>query len=157
MANNLSTFESCLDNKKPFLHKGKVASYHLELNCEEVYSRKIDADLLKKEQNIEHKIVDAFFLLYEKDKSKRVVREKVIVVETKGGDYRDALKQLLITHQEIVSNLKIEAHARVVARSVPKVRPVNEYRKLESSYKTIRDRSNKMFETYTSFDNFSIK
>jgi hypothetical protein len=157
LVKNVSIFESCLDKKKPFLHKGNVASYHLELDCDNLYVRKIDADCLKKERKIEHKIVDAFFFLYEKDKNNKEIREKVLVVETKGRAYRDALKQLLITYKQIVSELKIEAHARIVAKGVPKIRPANEYRQLESSYKTIRDRSDKMTETYTSFEIFSIK
>lgn len=154
MPNSWKHFETCVDAKHPMVQKGKAATYRLILKDRNLESRKIDADEVKRQRAITHKIGDAFFFIWQKDSG---IREKVIVVETKGGDFTHAMKQLTACHK-MLKFLNIEIEGRIVASKVPSITIDKEYLALQKLYGgQVKRRSQQMTETFVSFEQSTIE
>lgn len=110
---------SCQDTAHPFQSKGDVAAYFLEINSnrkKDIKVIKFNADCIKKEYKIESKICDSFFYLKAGGKSQ--VKDKWILVETKGQKFSEAFEQLE-TSLKMFSNTGSPIYGRIVGKNVP--------------------------------------
>lgn len=155
MPNSWKRFESCLDTRHPMIQKGEKAVYRLVLKDSNLESKKVNADKLKEQQNITHKIGDAFFFISEKQNLRR---EKVVVVETKGEAFAHAIQQLTACHA-MLKSLNISIEGRIVSSKVPASVIIDrEYQKLQKLYQGhVKRRSQQMTETFVSFDKSTVE
>jgi hypothetical protein len=120
-----------------FQSKGDVAKYRLVISKDHrkiIKVRKINADCVKSALNISHKIADSFFYLKKGGKSQ--LKEKWVLVETKGDKLMIGIQQLSRS-LELFSDSVAPIYGRLVLTKVPNI--------LESSENNSIDKLHRKF------------
>lgn len=121
-----------IDKSNPYSCKGDVATYYIKskndlFKSKRIKVKKFNGDYIKTHFSITTKISDGFFYLKQGGKSQ--LKERWIIVETKGIDYPTAFDQLSKSIDYIADANQISL--RLVAVRVPKVLPSSSKKALE--------------------------
>ncbi|MEY2829836.1 MAG: hypothetical protein RIQ33_1694 [Bacteroidota bacterium] len=155
MASKVLSYSNCIDEKSPRKCEGDKASYVLEIKTKDILTAKYDADCIKVDSKITHKICDAFFVLNHSNKQKHL-KPKMILVETKGENFEHAILQLKKSF-EFAKSADIELSGRIIGRRVPSLKKNKSYQDLSEIFEgRLRTKSIKMIESYSTWDNFVI-
>lgn len=119
MVNKILNSVDCIDNVSPNKSKGDVATYYLKLdekNIDNLKMKKFDADKVKEKFKIDSLISDSFFYVTKGGGTQ--LKEKWILVETKGKDFKHGIWQL-DESLNLFENTKAQFFGRLVTKGVP--------------------------------------